>query len=293
MEIHKLYFYVKNKKRDSDNILFFNTSPSHKVFRLWLNNKKGKKNMEQGVFNRYEKKYLLNEDTYQILQRQLEPYMVMDQYGVHNIRNIYFDTETDELIRTSIEKPVYKEKFRLRCYGEPKEDSEVFLEIKKKYKGVVNKRRITMPKWEAERYLLEGIKLEKDSQIFREIDYMIKHYNVSPKLYLSYDRIALFGKEDSELRITFDQNIRSRRQHLDIADDTNTEQMLEQGMYLMEVKIKDVLPMWFVDILSELQLRNVSFSKYGRIYQSQEIKKRKNMETWKNTDEIESIYAIA
>lgn len=249
--------------------------------------------MEQGVFNRYEKKYLLNEDTYQILQRKLEPYMAMDQYGVHNIRNIYFDTETDELIRTSIEKPVYKEKFRLRCYGEPKEDSEVFLEIKKKYKGIVNKRRITMPKWEAERYLLEGIKLEKDSQIFREIDYMIKHYNVSPKLYLSYDRIALFGKEDSKLRITFDQNIRSRRQHLDIADDTNTEQMLEQGMYLMEVKIKDVLPMWFVDILSELQLRNVSFSKYGRIYQSQEIKKRKNMETWKNTDEIESIYAIA
>lgn len=249
--------------------------------------------MEQGVFNRYEKKYLLNENAYTTLQKQLEPYMAMDQYGLHNIRNIYFDTDTDELIRTSIEKPVYKEKFRLRCYGQPKEESEVFLEIKKKYEGVVNKRRIAIPKWEAEKYLMEGIEPQQDSQIFREIDYMMKRYKVHPKLYLAYDRVALFGKEDSEFRITFDQNIRSRSENLNIADDSDTEPMLEQGMYLMEVKTKDALPMWFVKILSELQIRNVSFSKYGRIYQSQENRKRKSMELWKSIDADESIYAIA
>ena len=48
--------------------------------------------------------------------------MAEDQYGLHTIRNIYYDTECDELIRTSIEGPKYKEKFRIRCYGKPTYD---------------------------------------------------------------------------------------------------------------------------------------------------------------------------
>ena len=100
--------------------------------------------MVQKVFNRIEKKYLLNEEQYQAIREALEVYMEVDNYGLHTIRNIYFDTETDELIRTSVEKPIYKEKFRIRCYGNPTEDSDIFLEIKKKMNRVVNKRRITL-----------------------------------------------------------------------------------------------------------------------------------------------------
>lgn len=229
--------------------------------------------MGQEVFQRYEKKYLLTEQMYKEMRKRLSFYMQEDDYGLHTIRNIYYDTKNSELIRTSLEKPVYKEKFRIRCYGSPAESSSVFLEIKKKYRGVVYKRRVEMTKEEAKAYLEKGIYIEEKSQILREIDYFLQMYEVEPKLYLAYDRIALLGKEDDEFRITFDQNIRSRWEHLDLADDTKTENLLEGGRYLMEVKTKGSLPIWFVEILSELQIRSTSFSKYGRIYEKRQMQK--------------------
>lgn len=222
--------------------------------------------MVQKVFHRYEKKFFLSKETYEVLREQLMPYMQEDAYGVHTIRNIYYDTKNDELIRTSLEKPNYKEKFRLRCYGQPTEDSDTFLEIKKKYNGLVNKRRVVLPKCEADAYLKEGKKPGVDSQIFREIAYFFDHYDLEPKLYLAYDRVALFGKEDGEFRVTFDKNIRSRNEDLDIAKDDDTTMVLEEDNYLMEVKIINAIPLWFANILTDLEIRSTSFSKYGTVY---------------------------
>lgn len=224
--------------------------------------------MIQKVFNRYEKKYMLTEQEYFAIRQRLAEYMEEDEYGLHTIRNIYYDTQDDELIRTSLEKPKYKEKFRVRCYGEPNADSSYFLEIKKKYNGIVNKRRIVMKPAEARAYLEQGKKPAEQSQIFKEVDYVWNHYELMPKVYLAYDRIALFGKEDPEFRVTFDQNIRSRNSNLVLEDDTNTTKLLEDGYHLMEVKISDAMPLWFVEILSDLEIRNVSFSKYGNVYKN-------------------------
>lgn len=222
--------------------------------------------MIQKVFNRYEKKYLLTEQEYCAIRKRLEEYMEEDQYGLHTIRNIYYDTADDELIRTSLEKPKYKEKFRVRCYGEPDAESNYFLEIKKKYKGVVNKRRIVMKPEEAKAYLEQGQKPKEQSQIFKEVDYVWNRYQLMPKVYLAYDRIALFGKEDPEFRVTFDQNIRSRDFALNLENDAETTKLLEDGYYLMEVKISNAMPLWFVKILTELRIHSTSFSKYGNVY---------------------------
>lgn len=222
--------------------------------------------MIQKVFNRYEKKYMLTRQQYEAIRQRMEPYMEKDQYGLHTIRNIYYDTEDDELIRTSLEKPKYKEKFRVRCYGEPNAESDYFLEIKKKYKGIINKRRIVMKPQEAKAYLENGEKPREQSQIFREVDYVWNHYQLIPKIYLAYDRIALFGKEDAEFRVTFDQNIRSRDFALTLEKDTETTKLLKDGYYLMEVKISNAMPLWFVKILTELEIRSTSFSKYGNVY---------------------------
>lgn len=224
--------------------------------------------MVQKVFNRYEKKYLLDRDTYLKMREALEPYMTEDEYGLHNIRNIYYDTDDYELIRTSIEKPKYKEKFRIRCYGQPDENSNYFLEIKKKYNGLVNKRRMVLKQGKAVEFLSSPDKRNGEDQITREISYFLQHYPIKPKLYLAYDRIALFGKEDKSFRITFDQNIRSRDHDLDLRNDQDTTPLLEEGQYLMEVKIGESMPLWFVEILSKLKVFSVSFSKYGNIYKN-------------------------
>lgn len=218
------------------------------------------------TFKRYEKKYLLNREQYERLQECLKPYIQLDQYGLHTICNIYYDTDQFDLIRTSIEKPPYKEKLRLRSYGIPQEGGKVFLEIKKKWKGVVYKRRIAMTLEEAENYLEKGKALPEDGQIEREIDYFVKFYHPKPKMYIAYDREAYFGKEDNALRITFDQNIRSREEDLQLELGDAGKLLLDSEYRLMEIKVSGAFPMWLAHILSELEIYPTSFSKYGNIY---------------------------
>ena len=223
----------------------------------------------QKVFTRFEKKYLPDERQYEALFHKLLQHMEIDEYGLHEIRNIYYDTKDNELIRFSLEKPEYKEKFRIRCYGEPDDSSDIFLEIKKKYRGIVNKRRIALKKEEADAYLEFGVKPKEQGQIWKEIDFFLKRYLAEPVLYLAYNRIALYGKEDAGFRVTFDTDIRSRRENLTLCSDEKTRKLQGFGNHLMEVKTEGAMPLWFVKILSELEIRSVSFSKYGRIYQDE------------------------
>ena len=230
---------------------------------------KKKKDQIQNVFDRYEKKYVMDEKTYIAFRKELEAYMLEDQYGLHTIRNIYYDTECDELIRTSIEGPKYKEKFRIRCYGTPTYDSMCFFEIKKKYKGLVNKRRVAIPMEEAEAFLIDGVEPSNPNQIFHEIEYFFDHYEIIPKRYIAYDRIALYGIEDPDFRVTFDKNIRSRTTNLTLYVDDDNDYLLDEGERLMEVKIAEAMPLWFARLLSKYQLYSISFSKYGNFYKRQ------------------------
>ena len=224
--------------------------------------------MAQTVFNRYEKKYLMPETICSALQKRLRPYMQMDQYGLHTICNIYYDTPEYALIRRSNEKPVYKEKLRLRSYGIPTFDSTVFLEIKKKYQKVVNKRRIPLTLRQAYDYLERGIRPDPDCQILREIDFFLKRYPLRRGVYLAYDRIAMFQKENPDFRITFDRNIRSRQVDMGLEKGDAGQLLLPEGCCLMESKIMGAAPIWFVRILSELKIYPVSFSKYGNVYKT-------------------------
>lgn len=229
------------------------------------------------VFQRVEKKYLMTAETYQLFQKEIQDYMQADQYGLHTICNIYFDTISDELIRNSIEKPVYKEKLRLRSYGIPNYNSQVFLEIKRKYKGIVYKRRVAMTLKEASYYLEHGIRPKNDSQILKEIDYFIKFYKPIPKLYLAYDRVAFFGKEDNNIRMTIDANIRSRKDDLALEQGDRGELLLEQDMYLLEIKVPNAYPIWLAEILSKLEIYPISFSKYGNIYKQNLLKEKEEL----------------
>ena len=225
--------------------------------------------MSQLVFNRYEKKYLMPGAVYDALWERLMEHMVVDQYGLSTICNIYYDTADDLLIRRSIEHPKYKEKLRLRSYGVPGKDSKVFLEIKKKYKKIVNKRRIELPLESAYDYLNFGIRPDRECQILREIDFFLQRYPLQPRLYLAYDRVALYGKEDPEFRITFDSRIRSRRTNVALEHGDLGTLLLPESWYLMESKIQNAAPKWFSDLLTELRIYSTSFSKYGNIYKKE------------------------
>lgn len=233
------------------------------------------------VFNRNESKFLIDRLIYKELEDRLLKYMELDEYNKENefytISNIYFDTKENNLIRHSLSKPEYKEKLRLRAYGVPKEDEKVYLEIKKKVCGVVNKRRTKLKLGEAYDFVATGekptIKKYMNSQVLNEINYILKIYDLEPKLYLAYDRKAFFSKTDRHLRITFDSNIRTRRHDLKLESGDCGENLLDKDKWIMEVKAKNNMPFWLASVLSEYKIYKTSFSKYGNEYQKQLLNK--------------------
>ena len=230
----------------------------------------------QMTFMRYEKKYLLDDSQYNEFIKKTGGRLVPDDYGTTTICNIYFDTPDAQLIRASLDKPVYKEKLRLRSYGKVVKDGPVFLELKKKYQGIVYKRRENMVLSEAEGYLLRHEKPGVDTQILREIDWFLQFYkNIEPAMYIAYDRIAAYDIQEPELRVTFDWNIRFRDQELDLKKGTWGQQILEEGQQLMEIKIPGAMPVWLSGILDQLHIYPISFSKYGRAYRMQSEEKGK------------------
>ncbi|MDF2510798.1 MAG: molecular chaperone [Herbinix sp.] len=221
----------------------------------------------QDTFKRYEMKYLLEEEKYHLLRERLQKRMEVDHFGKVTICNIYFDTPEHLLIRTSLDKPVYKEKLRLRSYGTPDEGDKVFVEIKKKYKGVVYKRREKLELTDAEHYLYDNYPSKTQTQISREIDWFMKSYqNLVPSMYISYERVAMFAIDNPEVRVTFDQNILWREEELWLESGAWGKPILKEGQRLMEIKIPGTMPLWLAHILNELEIFPASFSKYGKGY---------------------------
>lgn len=224
--------------------------------------------MSQLIFERVERKYLVDDRQFQVLCQALETRMEEDRYSDYMIHNIYYDTDDYYLIRTSLERPAYKEKLRLRCYGKPSWDGPCFVELKKKYQGVVYKRRLELGLDEARSWLDQGRPLCADSQIGREIAWTRDRWQLKPKMALTYHRLALHGIENPELRVTFDDDIRWRDWDLDLTHPMDGPCLLVPGQRLMELKVPGALPLWLAELLDRLEVYAVSFSKYGRAYET-------------------------
>ena len=223
--------------------------------------------METSVFQRHEVKFLVTQAQRRRLLGAIGQRLIPDVHGENTICNIYYDTPDFRLIRRSLEKPSYKEKVRLRSYGPVHPEDTVFLELKKKYDGVVYKRRISISEAQATAYMARQRGLPQDSQIGREIAYCCRFYrSLRPSVYLCYDRTAFFGAEDSQLRITFDENIRWRRQRVSLRSRPGGRDILKPRESLMEIKTAGAMPLWLVEVLEREQIHQTSFSKYGQAY---------------------------
>lgn len=237
------------------------------------------------TFKRLEDKFLITENQFEALTEALKEFMELDGFcknGSYKILNIYFDSPDGEVIRKSAQKPVFKEKLRLRSYGVPEgRNSPVFLELKRKSAGIVYKRRASLTYGEAINYIEKGEKPKNSdyltSQVLREIDYFLEKTGAVPKYFLSYDRIAMFGKKDSGFRITLDNNIQARRENISLSEGCRGHQLLQPGSRIMEVKFLGAIPLDFVKILSKLHIYRRSFSKIGTEYKTNLLTERKKI----------------
>ena len=226
------------------------------------------------VFNRYENKYMLEAEMACQLQHKLAEHMQLDDYNkaheTYAVTNLYYDTADSYLIRSSMAKPHYKEKLRLRAYGVPTQDSLVFAEVKKKVFGLVNKRRTELMLNEAYTFLSSGIMPDpqpyQNRQVLGEIAYLLKTHDFRPVVYLAYDRKAFFATDGCDLRISFDCKIRTRRYDLRLEAGDYGHPIIKADQCLMEIKSAHSLPMWLCRLLSENAIYPIGFSKYSTEY---------------------------
>lgn len=230
----------------------------------------------QAIFKRYEIKFLITKKQFDELKVLMNEYMVTDKYGKSTIYNLYFDTPDFLLIRRSIEKPMYKEKLRFRSYGQATSEQQVFPELKKKYNGVVYKRRLEMTEEKAMTCLKYDLPFP-DTQIGHEISYCFeRYYNLSPRVFLSYEREAYYARDNGDFRMTFDQNILWRDYDLSLCSGNYGDPILDSSKILLEVKTSSSMPLWLTNWLSKNKIYKTSFSKYGNAYMEIERRKGEN-----------------
>ena len=151
-------------------------------------------------------------------------------------------------------------------YGEAGHISNTYLEIKKKYKGVVYKRRTAMPLGQAAQALQTGRMPQEAGQVGREALWMARRYGLTPAAVIIYDRNAWFSRVHPEVRITFDRNLSFRDWDLDLNCPERGLSLLPADQRLMEIKTNGVYPLWLARMLESAGARRVHFSKYGLAY---------------------------
>ena len=224
------------------------------------------------VMKRYELKYLLSPEQTDFFRKGLEGHMQADQFGLTSIASLYYDTPDYRLIRSSIEKPTFKEKIRLRSYGLATDSSPVFLELKRKAYDIVYKRRVqsTIPLvrkfFDREGDICAGGQINNEITCFR--DY---YDTLVPACMIIYDRTAYF-EPDGDLRLTIDGNPRYRTDQLDLRVSMDGISLLPEGYTILEVKVQNAMPLWLTSILSAGKIYKASFSKYGKAYRQQLLK---------------------
>ncbi len=219
--------------------------------------------MDETIFKRVESKYVLDKEDYNNIINTIKKNMLKDVYFESSIYNIYFDNDNDDIIIKSLNKPIFKYKVRSRSYNI--NNNKIFFEIKTKYKGVVYKRRTVLTKDEYNDYINNN-SYNHRNQIMKEIDYYIKYNNLSPKIFIAYDRYS-YKSKNTDLRITFDYNLRSRKENLDVKNDSNNIFYFKDDKYIMEIKTSYNYPLWLAELLNKYKIYPSSFSKYGKIYE--------------------------
>ena len=220
------------------------------------------------VMKRFELKYVLNKEQTEYLREKLKGHLEVDKYGKTSIASLYYDTPDYLLVRRSLEKPIFKEKIRLRSYGIATEESPVFLELKRKFDGIVYKRRVSSTIPTVNAFFERKGDISVDGQIAEEISYFRDYYkNLVPACLIVYDRIAYY-QPDGDIRLTIDHDPRYRFEKLDLTTSMDGTSILPPGSTILEIKVQGSMPLWLTRILDEGNIRKSSLSKYGEAYKA-------------------------
>ncbi|MBL6537884.1 polyphosphate polymerase domain-containing protein [Streptococcus suis] len=218
-------------------------------------------------FKRIETKYILDCKQLAAVLDDFKNHLVEDDYPTSTISNIYFDTPSYQMIQDSAERLWKREKIRMRTYDAyPTEDSQVFLEIKKKENGVGLKDRLTSRPKSVLDFIHHSIvdeTITNPTLLETMAELRARYGKIEPMMYIYYDRFSMKGIEDKKVRVTIDQNILYRPYDVSLFAGKYGYPLLDENQVIMEIKVPEVYPTWLQAIIDKYGLERVSFSKYG------------------------------
>ncbi len=230
-----------------------------------------------GIFERKEKKFLIEQKKLEAFLSEIHSHLTPDERGITQVSSLYYDTPENTLISRSLEKPTYKEKLRVRAYGDVTRDSVVFVELKKKFKGIVYKRRFACSLSDAYLFMegndVKPISLEtgaSTASLNRNLMEVKacrdRYFGLTPKMLIVTNRLALYSNDDSDVRMTIDFEPRFDNENLKLEGHAKHKKLIDDCMCILEIKCANALPLWMISALSKMQIHSQSFSKYGHAF---------------------------
>lgn len=218
---------------------------------------------------------MLTQAEYRALREAILPYMTYDTYGdphgKYNIVSLYYESDDKVIYHETMNKLRFRQKLRLRVYDQVTTEDNSFIEIKQKFKNVVNKRRSILPLKDAYRVLsapydesLIQSSNASNAQILREALHFKELYALKPATVVSYDRQAFSGVAENEqdLRVTFDYNLMCRAEDLALENGPEGIHFVDEDLVILEVKVSNSVPFWLSRILSDFNFTRQGFSKF-------------------------------
>lgn len=225
---------------------------------------------------RYELKYLVPNSQLSELRNALMPFLNYDKFAAsrpdneYTIRSVYYDSMKMDAYNDKEDGLKIRKKLRIRTYNELNDNSVAFLEIKRKNEQYISKNRALFRFADLDELLatgdIEQYILKRDEKSLQDASRFMFHMHKSfmrPLINIIYEREAYFLKFDSDIRITFDKNVRSStfRTFVDLFDEARTKTIIP-GKFVLELKFHKQFTPSVQKILSSFNLTRMAVSKY-------------------------------
>src|SRR5437899_1007629 len=226
---------------------------------------------------RFELKYLVDEQITPHITDFVRSYLELDDYGLgtprssYDVHTLYLDSDDLKTYQASVNGTKNRFKLRLRYYDD-KPETPVFFEIKARQDNCILKQRCPV-KREAVPLLLTGQLPDASHMLSREarhwatlqrFNLLQLQLNARPKTHNNYLREAWVSPNDNSLRVTMDRSISIEPFFIaDAPVKMFRPTRIFQDVVILELKFTTRFPGWFADLVRAFNLMQFSASKYA------------------------------
>ena len=192
----------------------------------------------------------------------MQPDPHTDKSGLYRVRSLYFDTPDDKDFYDKLNEQNLRRKVRLRIYHSY--DTTAKLELKQKENIYQKKHSMTISRQEAIS-IINGdysVLLNYHDPFAAEMFAIMVGECYRPKTVIEYQRKAFIAREN-HIRITFDSCINASESSFDLfSPSLPLHPVLNPSKAILEIKYTHFVPGHLADILSQIDRRGFSASKY-------------------------------